>query len=535
MQENNLIIYKNSDGNIIVDAIYKDETLWLSQKGMSKVFEVGVPAISKHLKNIFEENELDKNSVVSKMEITADDGKNYNTEVYSLDAIIAVGYRINSKKATEFRIWATKILKEYMTKGFALNDERFIRGNKYDAKYFDELLERIKTIRVSERMSYQKITDLFIATSTDYNPKSEEAYTFFKIVQNKLHYAISGHTAAELIYSRANSEKEHMGLTNWKNSPDGLIYKYDVTIAKNYLNEEELNKLNDLTNMFLVFAEDEAKERHIMTMKDWINATDDLLKFRRKEVLQNSGNISHKQAVEKAESEYEKYRVIQDQEYISSMDKFYNKYLEENKKDRYIIEYNKHTQKDFEEVWNIESQYLEPSTISSVSQVMGWDRKNNDIHIFVRDKEKEKIVGEITLIPLSEKQFNDFLQNKFEDTELSAQKLSKYENDNSYYLLFSAIAIDKEYRLDKYVLHYLLEGLYTKISSLLNRNIKFQNMCAEGQTKDGQKFIENFLNLKVKNITKEGYKLYSFDNLEEMNKWINIFPKYMEKYNSTLR
>ena len=232
MQENTLIIYKNSDGNIIVDAIYKDETLWLSQKGMSKVFEVGVPAISKHLKNIFEENELDKNSAVSKMEITADDGKNYNTEVYSLDAIIAVGYRINSKKATEFRIWATKILKEYMTKGFALNDERFIKGNKYDSKYFDELLERIKTIRVSERMSYQKITDLFIATSTDYNPKSEEAYTFFKIVQNKLHYAISGHTAAELIYSRANSEKEHMGLTNWKNSPDGLIYKYDVVVAK---------------------------------------------------------------------------------------------------------------------------------------------------------------------------------------------------------------------------------------------------------------------------------------------------------------
>ena len=334
MPENDLIIYKNSDGDIIVDAIYKDETLWLSQKGMSKVFEVGVPAISKHLKNIFEENELDKNSVVSKMEITADDGKNYNTEVYSLDAIIAVGYRVNSKKATEFRIWATKILKEYMIKGFTLNDERFIKGNKYDSKYFDELLERIKTIRVSERMSYQKITDLFIATSTDYNSNSEEAYTFFKIVQNKLHYAISGHTAAELIYSRANSEKEHMGLTNWKNSPDGLIYKYDVGIAKNYLNKEELEKLNDLTNIFLVFAEDEAKERHVMTMKDWINATDDLLKFRRKEVLQNSGNISHKQAVEKAESEYEKYRVMQDQKYISSMDEFYNKYLEENKGDK---------------------------------------------------------------------------------------------------------------------------------------------------------------------------------------------------------
>ena len=332
MEDNNLIIYKNSEGNIIVDAIYKDETLWLSQKGMSKVFEVGVPAISKHLKNIFEENELIKNSVVSKMEITAEDGKNYNTEVYNLDAIIAVGYRINSKKATEFRIWATKILKEYITKGFALNDERFIRGNKYDSKYFDELLERIKIIRVSERMAYQKITDLFIATSTDYNPRSEEAYTFFKIVQNKMHFAISGHTAAELIYTRANSNKDNMGLTSWKNSPDGLIYKYDVVVAKNYLTEEELNKLNDLTNMFLVFAEDEAKERHVMTMSDWINATDDLLKFRRKQVLKDSGKISHKQAVEKAENEYEKYRVIQDQRYISSMDKFYNKYLEESNK-----------------------------------------------------------------------------------------------------------------------------------------------------------------------------------------------------------
>ena len=332
MPENDLIIYKNKDGNIIVDAIYKDDTLWLSQKGMSKVFECTTDNISLHLKHIFEEKELDKNSVTEKCSLTADDGKNYNTTIYNLDAIIAVGYRINSKKATEFRIWATKILKEYITKGFALNDERFIKGNKYDAKYFNELLERIKTIRVSERMSYQKITDLFIATSTDYNPKSEEAYTFFKIVQNKLHYAISGHTAAELIYSRANSTKDNMGLTSWKNSPDGLIYKYDVVVAKNYLNEEELNKLNDLTNMFLVFAEDEAKERHIMTMKDWIKATDDLLEFRRKQILKDSGKISHKQAIEKAECEYEKYRVIQDQKYISSMDEFYNKYLEESNK-----------------------------------------------------------------------------------------------------------------------------------------------------------------------------------------------------------
>ena len=318
--QNDLLIYKDKDGNVVVDAIYRDETLWLTQKGMAKVFDVDRTVITKHLKNIFTDGELNKNSVCAKIVHTAGDGKIYQTEFYNLDAIISVGYRVNSKKATEFRIWATKILKEYMIKGFALNDERFIRGNKYDEKYFDELLERIKTIRISERMSYQKITDLFIATSADYNPKSEEAYTFFKIVQNKLHYAITGHTAAELIYSRANHQTEHMGLTNWKNSPDGLIYKYDAVVAKNYLNEEELNKLNDLTNMFLVFAEDEAKERHVMTMQDWLDATDDLLKFRRKDILKHSGNVSHKQAIEKAESEYEKYRIVQDQRYISDFD-----------------------------------------------------------------------------------------------------------------------------------------------------------------------------------------------------------------------
>ncbi len=327
----NLLIYKNEKGNIIVDAIFKDETLWLTQKGMAKVFDCSTDNISLHLKNIFKDSELDENSVTEKSSITASDGKNYQTKIYNLDAIISVGYRINSKKATEFRIWATKILKEYMIKGFSLNDERFIKGNKYDSKYFDELLERIKTIRTSERMAYQKITDLFIATAVDYNPKSEEAYTFFKIVQNKLHYAISGHTAAELIYNRADSNKEHMGLTNWKNSPDGLIYKYDVTIAKNYLNEEELKKLNDLTNFFIVFAEDEAKERHVMTMKDWIDATDDLLKFRRKKILDNSGSISHKEAIEKAENEYEKFKVKQDIQYISSMDEMYQRYLNENK------------------------------------------------------------------------------------------------------------------------------------------------------------------------------------------------------------
>ena len=333
-EQNNLLIYKNKEGNIVVDAIYKDETLWLTQKGMAKVFDCSTDNISLHLKNIFKDNELDENSVVENSSVTASDGKKYKTKIYNLDAIIAVGYRVNSKKATEFRIWATKILKEYMIKGFALNDERFIKGNKYSTKYFDELLERIKIIRVSERMSYQKITDLFMATATDYNPKTEQAYTFFKIVQNKLHYAISGHTAAELIYARANANKENMGLNNWQNSPDGLIYKYDVSIAKNYLTEEELNKLNRLTIAFLDYAEDMAYEHTVMTMNDWIKATDKLLKFREKNILTNSGKITHKEAVEKAESEYEKYRVIQDQKYISSMDEFYNKYLEESKQNK---------------------------------------------------------------------------------------------------------------------------------------------------------------------------------------------------------
>ena len=301
--EENLLIYRNAEGNIKVDAIFRDETLWLTQKGMAKVFDCSVDNISLHLKNIFKDNELDENSVTEKSSITASDGKNYKTKIYNLDAIISVGYRVNSKKATEFRIWATKILKEYMIKGFALDDDRFLKGGKVNRQYFDELLERIKVIRTSERMAYQKITDLFIATSIDYDKKSEEAYTFFKIVQNKLHYAITGHTAAELIYSRVDAEKENMGLTTWKEAPDGMIYKYDVSIAKNYLNEDELKKLNNLTNFFLDYAEEMAEENQIMTMRDWINETDNLLKFRKKEILKDSGKISHKRAVEKAEKE----------------------------------------------------------------------------------------------------------------------------------------------------------------------------------------------------------------------------------------
>ena len=331
--KNNIVFYTDEEGNTKIEVVLQNEDVWLNVNVIAELFDVQRPAIYKHISNIFTEEELDEKSVCSILEYTASDNKNYKTKYYNLDMIISIGYRVNSKKAVKFRQWANKIIKEYMVKGFVLDDDRFLKGGKVNRQYFDELLERIKVIRTSERMAYQKITDLFIATSIDYDKKSEEAYTFFKIVQNKLHYVISGHTAAELIYNRANSNKEHMGLTNWKNSPDGLIYKYDVSIAKNYLNEEELSRLNDLTNMFIVFAEDEAKERHIMTMQDWIEATDNLLRFRRKKVLDNAGSISHNQAVEKAEKEYEKFRVKQDMQYISSMDEMYQRYLkEENNK-----------------------------------------------------------------------------------------------------------------------------------------------------------------------------------------------------------
>lgn len=327
--ENNIVFYEDENNNTKVEVRLQDEDVWLNVNAIANLFNVGRSAITKHINNIYNDEELSENSTCSILEHMGNDGKqHYKTKYYNLDMIISIGFRVNSKTAIKFRTWANKLIKEYIVKGFNLNDDRFIKGNKFDKKYFDELLERIKTIRVSERMSYQKITDLFIATSTDYNPKSEEAFIFFKIVQNKMHFAITGHTAAELIYSRADSNKEHMGLTNWENSPDGLIYKYDVSIAKNYLNETELKKLNNLTNLFLDYAEDMAEEEKVMTMKDWIDTTDKLLKFREKKILSDSGKISHKQAVEKAEGEYEKFRIKQDKEYISSMDEMYKKYLE---------------------------------------------------------------------------------------------------------------------------------------------------------------------------------------------------------------
>lgn len=328
--KNNIVFYTDEEGDTNIEVILQNEDVWLNAQAIAELFDVNDKAIYKHIANIYEQEELDEDSTFSILETIGKNRHKYKTKYYNLDMIISIGYRVNSKKAVKFRQWANKIIKEYMIKGFVLDDDRFLNGSKINKQYFDELLERIKVIRTSERMAYQKITDLFIATSIDYDKKSEEAYTFFKIVQNKLHYAITGRTAAELIYNRVNAEKENMGLTTWKEAPDGMIYKYDVSIAKNYLNEEELKKLNNLTNFFLDYAESMAEENQVMTMKDWINETDNLLKFRKKEILKDSGKISHKQAVEKAEKEYEKFRVKQDMQYISSMDEMYQRYLKEN-------------------------------------------------------------------------------------------------------------------------------------------------------------------------------------------------------------
>ena len=330
--ENNIVFYTDKDDNINVEVILQNENVWLNIESLTKLFKIDRTGITRHINNIYKDEELEEDNTCAKIAHMGNNNKQqYITKYYNLDMIISIGFRVNSKPAIKFRTWANKVIKEYMIKGFALNDDRFINGNKFDTRYFDELLERIKTIRVSERMSYQKIMDLFIATAVDYNKDSEEAYTFFKIVQNKLHYAITGKTAAELIFERVDSGKVNMGLTSWKNSPDGLIYKYDVSIAKNYLLKEELEKLNDLTNLFLDVAETEAKEQKTITMSGWIEIADDLLKYRKKNILKDAGKISHKQAVEKANKEYEKYRVKQDNEYISSMDKMLDKYLSENK------------------------------------------------------------------------------------------------------------------------------------------------------------------------------------------------------------
>ena len=303
----------------------------MTQKTMGELFDVDRSVITKHLKNIFTEGELDQNSVCAKFAHTADDGKTYNTNYYNLDAIIAVGYRVNSKKATQFRIWATQTLKEYILKGFVLNDDMLKNGRPFGKDYFDELLERIREIRASERRAYQKIADVFEQCSSDYNSNSEETKMFYAFVQNKMHFAITGKTAAEIVYDRADSEHPTMGLTNWKTSPDGKIIKSDIKIAKNYLNEKELDRLNRIVTMYIDYAEFQALNEQIMTMKDWLNITDEFLKNNRQDILKDDDKISHDAAIAKAEREYEKFRVKQDREYISNFDKVMKKYLKGEK------------------------------------------------------------------------------------------------------------------------------------------------------------------------------------------------------------
>ena len=314
------LIFTSQSGENSIEVKVFDESVWLTQAMIAELFDVQRPAITKHLKNIFESSELDENSVSSILEHTANDGKIYNTKYYNLDAIISVGYRVNSKKATQFRQWATSVLKEFAIKGFVLDKKRLENGSFLGKNYFDKLLEEIREIRLSERMFYQKITDIY-ATSVDYNKDDETTKKFFAKVQNKLHFAIHGNTAAELIYNRADSQKEHMGLTSWDNVPDGKILRTDVTIAKNYLSKDELDSLGRIVNAFLDLAESRAKRNIPMTMEDWAKRLDAFLEFDDREILQDNGKITKKIADEKAFSEFEKYRVVQDRLFMSDFDK----------------------------------------------------------------------------------------------------------------------------------------------------------------------------------------------------------------------
>ena len=298
----------NQDGKPTVMVHVGEDTMWLSQKQMAEIFEVEVPAINKHIKNIFESGELMDDAVISKMEITASDGKSYETKLYNLDMIIAVGYRVNSKKATQFLIWATKVLHEYIQKGFALDDERFKRGNKFDKQYFKELRERIKDIRTSEKMLYQQLKEIY-ALSADYNYDKLQTIMFFATVQNKVHYAITGQTSAELIKSRADSTKEHMNLQTWDNMIKGDITKSDIAIAKNYLTEPELTELKYIINMFLDFAEHKANAEEPIFMKEWEEELDSFLAFNKKQILTNAGTVSRVEALRHASAEYVKYKL----------------------------------------------------------------------------------------------------------------------------------------------------------------------------------------------------------------------------------
>ena len=313
-----MVLYRTEDDSVTVSALIKDESIWITQKAMAELFGVQTPAISKHLKNIFEQGELTEEVVVSKMEITTPHGampgktQNSPTNYYNLDAIISVGYRVNSIQATQFRIWATNILKEYMIKGFAMDDERLkLAKTTFGKDYFRELLERVRSIRASERRIWQQITDIFAECSIDYSKDSEITYRFYATVQNKFHYAITGKTAAEIVYDLADHTKEHMGLTTWKNAPDGRILKSDTPIAKNYLNEKEIRQLERAVSGYFDYIEDLIERENVFTMQEFADSINAFLEFRQYEILKDNGRISHKQAQEKAYAEYEIYNKTQ--------------------------------------------------------------------------------------------------------------------------------------------------------------------------------------------------------------------------------
>ncbi len=314
-----ITFYETEDGKVRIEVRFEHENLWLSQKLMAELFECSSDNISLHLKNIFQSGELDKHSVTEESSVTASDGKKYKIKLYSLEVIIAVGYRINSLRGTQFRIWATDKLKNYILKGFAIDSDRFKYGTRFDTRYFEDLLEEIREIRASERMVYQKITDIY-ATAADYSPRTAEAERFFATVQNKMHFAITGQTAAEIIADRADKDKPHMGLTSWRKAPAGKILKSDIKIAKNYLNKEELKTMNHVVDMYLDYAELQASRGRLMKMRNWEEKLNAFLQFNDFEVLQNKGKISREIARVFAEKEYKVYRSIQDREYVSDFD-----------------------------------------------------------------------------------------------------------------------------------------------------------------------------------------------------------------------
>ena len=327
-----MVLYRSDEGDVSVDAYIKDESIWITQKAMAELFGVKVPDISKHLSNIYDEGELVKEATISKMEIVQREGNRdvKRTPVfYNLDAIISVGYRVNSIKATKFRIWATTVLKEYMTKGFVLDDDRLKQGKTAFGKdYFRELLERVRSIRASERRIWQQITDIFAECSIDYTKDSEVAYHFYATIQNRFHYAITNHTAAEIVFKSADHRKEHMGLTTWKNAPDGRILKSDVSVAKNYLDEKQIRQLERAVTGYFDYIEDLIERENVFTMEEFEKSVNAFLEFRQYKILKDNGRVSHKQAIDKANAEYEIFNKTQPIE--SDFDRAVKKMIEDN-------------------------------------------------------------------------------------------------------------------------------------------------------------------------------------------------------------